>query len=196
MTAEGNAHRTRWADSPIWSVVNGPWRLKTYTEEGIVTFVPNSAYSGPNPARLDEFRQIPTSSDEEEYELLKSGDSIQVGFLPPALGVQPDDDPTAGGPNPLGDRYNLVPQILFNVRYMQMNFTNSTIAGALIRQAYASPLQPPRERRCTKRTLPPKQSLFESPQPMKFYQQPKTCRRSQTPEATVLIPGPLAQQLF
>jgi peptide/nickel transport system substrate-binding protein len=136
MVAETNAHRTKWAESPIWSVVNGPWRLKSYTAEGIVTFVPNSSYSGPNPAQLGEFRQIPTSSDEEEYELLKSGDSIQVGFLPPALGVQPDNDPTIGGPNPLGDRYNLVPQILFNVRYMQMNFTNSTIAGALIRQAY------------------------------------------------------------
>jgi peptide/nickel transport system substrate-binding protein len=136
MVAESNAHRTKWAGSPIWSVVNGPWRLRSYTEEGVVTFVPNSAYSGPNPARLDEFRQIPTSSDEQEYELLKSGDSIQVGFLPPALGVQPDNDPTVGGPNPLGEKYNLVPQILFNVRYMQMNFTNSTIAGALIRQAY------------------------------------------------------------
>jgi peptide/nickel transport system substrate-binding protein len=136
MVAEGNAHRTKWADSPIWSVVNGPWRLKSYTEEGIVTFVPNELYSGPNPARLDEFRQIPTSSDEQEYELLKSGDSITVGFLPPDLGAQPDGDPTKGGPNPLGDRYNLVPQILFNVRYMQMNFTNPTIAGALIRQTY------------------------------------------------------------
>ena len=34
---EGNAHRTKWADSPIWSIVSGPWRLKSYTTEGIVT---------------------------------------------------------------------------------------------------------------------------------------------------------------
>lgn len=140
MVAEGNAHRVKWADSPIWSVVNGPWRLKSYTEDGVVTFVPNEHYSGPNPAHLDEFRQVPTDSDEQEYEMLLAGpdrpDAIQVGFLPSHLGVQPDGDPTTGGPNPLGDRYTLVPQILFNVRFMQLNFTNPTVAGDLIRQPY------------------------------------------------------------
>jgi peptide/nickel transport system substrate-binding protein len=140
MVAEGNAHRVRWADSPIWSVVNGPWRLKSYTEEGVVTFVPNEHYSGPNPAHLDEFRQVPTATDEQEYELLRAGpdgaDAIQVGFLPLSFGVQPGGDPTTGGPNPLGDRYTLMPQVIFNVRFMAMNFGNPTIAGHLIRQSY------------------------------------------------------------
>jgi peptide/nickel transport system substrate-binding protein len=136
MVAEDNAHRVRWADSPIWSVVNGPWRLAGYTEEGEVTFVPNEHYSGPNPARLDEFRQVPTTSDEQEYALLTSGDSIQIGFLPPDLGVQPGGDPTTGGPNPLGEKYTLVPQVLFNIRFMALNFNNPTVAGNLIRQPY------------------------------------------------------------
>jgi peptide/nickel transport system substrate-binding protein len=140
MVAETNAHRTRWADSPIWSVVNGPWRLKSYTEEGVVTFVPNEHYSGPNPAHLDEFREVPTSSDEHVYELLQAGpdgpDGVHVGFLPMSFGVQPSGDPTTGGPNPLGDRYNLVPQIVFNIRFMALNFNNPTIAGHLIRQPY------------------------------------------------------------
>ncbi|WP_037306252.1 ABC transporter substrate-binding protein [Amycolatopsis orientalis] len=133
--AEDNAHRTRWADSPVWSVVNGPWRLKSYTKEGVITFVPNEHYSGPNPARLDELRQVSTTSDEQQYELLQSGD-VQVGFLPPGMGVQPDGDPTKGGPNPLGEGFQLEPQILFNINFMAVNFGNPTVAGHLLRQPY------------------------------------------------------------
>ena len=138
--AETNAHRARWPESPIWSVVNGPWRLTAFTEAGGVTFVPNEHYSGPNPPHLDEFRQVPIESDEEEYELLRSGpdgpDGIQIGYLPMSFGVQPSGDPTTGGPNPLDDRYNLVPQILFNIHFMALNFGNTTIAGRLIHQPY------------------------------------------------------------
>jgi peptide/nickel transport system substrate-binding protein len=140
MVAEGNAHRVGWADSPIWSVVNGPWRLKSFTEEAVVTFVPNEHYSGPHKPQLDEFRQVPTESDEQEYEVLRAGpdgpDSIQVGFLPLSLGVQPSGDPTASGPNPLGDLYTLVPQIYFNVRFIALNLGNPAIAGHLLRQPY------------------------------------------------------------
>ena len=140
MVAETNAHRTRWADSPVWSVVNGPWRLKSFTEEGVVTFVPNEHYSGPNKARLDEFRQIPTESDEQEYELLEAGPAgpggIQVGFLPLSYGEQPDGDPTKGGPNPLGEHYDLVPQILFNIRFIALNFNQPGMFGNFARQPY------------------------------------------------------------
>jgi peptide/nickel transport system substrate-binding protein len=139
-TAEDNTHRTAWADSPVWSVVNGPWRLRSYTAGGVVTFVPNEHYSGPNPAHLDEFRQVPITSDEEEYELLQRGpdgpDAIQIGFLPMSYGVQPSGDPTVGGPNPLGAQYELVPQVLYTIHFMAVNFNNPTIAGHLIRRPY------------------------------------------------------------
>jgi peptide/nickel transport system substrate-binding protein len=140
MVAETNAHRTRWADSPIWSVVNGPWRLKSYTEDAVVTMVANEHYSGPNKPHLDEFRLVPFESDEQEYEALQAGphgpDAIQVGYLPLNLGVQPSGDPTASGPNPLGDQYTLLPQIYFNVRFIAVNLGNPTIAGDLLRQPY------------------------------------------------------------
>ncbi|GAA3228597.1 ABC transporter substrate-binding protein [Dactylosporangium siamense] len=135
-TAESNAHRMLWPQSPIWSVVNGPWKLTEFTAEGAVTFVPNEHYSGPNPARLAEFRQLPIETDEQEYELLQQGDSIQIGYLPMGLGKQPSGDPTVGGPNPLGDRYDLVPQVLFSLHFMALNFYNPNIAGKLIHQPY------------------------------------------------------------
>ena len=138
--AETNEERVHWADSPIWSVVSGPWRLKSYTLEGVVTFVPNEHYSGPNHAQLDEFRQIPTASDREEYELLGKGarrpQSIQVGFLPLSFTTEPTDDPTSGGLNPLADEYTLVPQTAFNIRYFPLNYNNPTVVGKIFRQKY------------------------------------------------------------
>ena len=87
--AEDNTHRTRWPDSPVWSVVNGPWRLKSFTEDAVVTFIPNEHYSGPAKPYLDEFRLVPTDSDDQQYAVLQAGThgpgSIQVGWLPPAL---------------------------------------------------------------------------------------------------------------
>jgi peptide/nickel transport system substrate-binding protein len=139
--AEDNSHRTRWPASPIWSVVNGPWRLKRYTMDGNVTFVPNQHYSGPNPAHLDEFRLTQTDTDEAQFEVMRQrgprgAGSIQVGFLPLGAGEQPDGDPTVGGPNPLGAGYTLYPQVTFAITFMALNFGNPAIAGNLIRQAY------------------------------------------------------------
>jgi peptide/nickel transport system substrate-binding protein len=136
-TDEGNEIRTRWAASPIWSVVSGPWRLKSYTLDGIVTFVPNEHYSGPNKPHLDEFRQVPSSSDEEQFGALLAGPdgpgSISVGYLPYGLGT----DPAAGGAARLAANYRLVPQDIYMTHYMPLNFDNPALGGRIIRQAYA-----------------------------------------------------------
>jgi peptide/nickel transport system substrate-binding protein len=141
IVAEGNAHRTKWADSPVWSVVSGPWRLKSYTLEGIVTFVPNEHYSGPNKPYLDEFRQVPTFSDEEQFKMLQAGpDSpdggIQVGYLPLSFATEPAVDPTVGGPNPLAENYTMHPQVAFCIRYISLNYNNPTVVGKMFAQTY------------------------------------------------------------
>ncbi|GAA4622758.1 hypothetical protein GCM10023196_016230 [Actinoallomurus vinaceus] len=137
---EGNAHRTRWPDSPLWSVVSGPWRLKSYTLDAVVTFVPNEHYSGPNKPYLDEFRQIPMVSDEGEFEILKRGPdgpgSVQVGYLPLSFTTEPTTDPTQGGPNPLDEHYRLVPQVAYCIRYTSLNFNNPTVVGKMFKQTY------------------------------------------------------------
>ncbi|RKT54857.1 ABC transporter substrate-binding protein [Saccharothrix australiensis] len=137
---EGNEHRTRWADSPIWSVVSGPWRLKSYTLEGVVTFVPNEHYSGPNKPYLDEFRQVPTFSDEEQYRMLQAGphaeNGIQVGYLPLSFATEPAVDPVVGGPNPLAGSYTMYPQTAFCIRYISLNYNNPTVVGKMFAQTY------------------------------------------------------------
>ncbi|MDQ1721837.1 MAG: peptide/nickel transport system substrate-binding protein [Pseudonocardiales bacterium] len=135
-TSEDNELRTRWPSSPVWSVVNGPWRLATFSPDGAVSFVPNEHYSGPNKPYLDEFRQVPVYSEEELYAQLQAGpdgpDGIQVGFLPFGL----DASLAEGGANPLQEHYRLVPQDVYCVRYMPMNFANTAAAGQIFRQAY------------------------------------------------------------
>ena len=132
---ENNSHRTRWADSPIWSIVSGPWRLKSYTLEGVVTFVPNEHYSGPNKPYLEEFRQLPTFSDEEQFQMLQDG-TVQVGYLPLSFAAGSTDDPTRGGENPLGERFRLAPQVVYCIRYISLNFNNPTVVGELLAQTY------------------------------------------------------------
>ena len=128
-TQEDNDFRTRWADSPVWSVVSGPWKLKSYTTDGMVTFVPNENYSGPNKPRLAEFRQVQNDTDEQMYARLEAGpdapDGIQIGYLPFGMDVT-DDVPG----------YRSVPQDVFVARYMPFNFENETTAGKIMKHAY------------------------------------------------------------
>lgn len=138
-TVEDNEIRTRWPTSPVWSVVNGPWRMKSFTLDGAVTFVPNEHYSGPNRPYLDEFRQIPIATDEEAYARLLRGpdgpDGIQVGFFPYGLeGIAPPD--AATGFDPLGEHYRLIPQHVYCLRFLPFNFYNSGVAGRIFRQTY------------------------------------------------------------
>jgi peptide/nickel transport system substrate-binding protein len=139
-TDEDNRLRTGWPDSPVWSVVNGPWRLRSFALDGTVSFQPNEVYSGPNKPRLDEFRLVPMESDQEQYARLGAGpggpDAIQVGYLPYGLGTGAGGAADAGGANPLADDYRLVPQNIFLINYMPLNFENPATAGRVIRQAY------------------------------------------------------------
>ncbi|MPZ26582.1 MAG: ABC transporter substrate-binding protein [Micromonosporaceae bacterium] len=132
-TVEDNEIRTRWADSPVWSVVNGPWRLKSFTIDGAVTFVPNEHYCGPNKPHLDEFRQVPIADDEEMLKLLRAGPDrsggIQVGYLPYGLDVGGDADPAA-------EHYRLIPQHVYCTRYLPLNFHNPDVAGRIFQQTY------------------------------------------------------------
>ena len=135
-TSEDNSVRAGWPDSPVWSVVNGPWRLSAFSLDGEVTFVPNDQYSGPNKPYLAEFKQVPVASDEQQFATLQDGPdapgAIQVGYLPYGMDV----GLTAGGANPLQDNYRLVPQNVTSINYMPINYANTTGAGQILKEAY------------------------------------------------------------
>lgn len=137
---EQNADKENFASSPIWSVVNGPWRLSSFRPYREAVFTPNPRYSGPNKPMLAEFRQVASESDEVQFEALTKGpdgpDGIHVGFLPFDCVTEPTNHPMKGGPHPLSEHYTLIPQITYSVHYFPLNFNNPTVAGRIFRQLY------------------------------------------------------------
>ena len=76
---------TTYATSPIWGVVDGPWKLSAFNADGHITFVPNKSYSGPVKPKLAAFQEVPFTTDAAEYDVLQSPNSstkIDVGYLP------------------------------------------------------------------------------------------------------------------
>ena len=123
-----------FATSKLWSVVDGPWKLQTYSSQGNVTMVPNKAYSGSPKPTLAAVKFVPYTSDTTEYTALKTG-GLDVGYVPPA-DLAPRTGTSALPPtNPLGTAYNLQPFYNFGIEYAQPNFNNPQV-GFMIRQLY------------------------------------------------------------
>jgi peptide/nickel transport system substrate-binding protein len=127
-----------YATSPIWGIVDGPWRLSAFSSDGHIAFVPNKSYSGPVKPKLSVFEEVPFTTDAAEYDVLRSPSSttrISVGYLP-------DQDAPAKpasavvGPNPLPG-YTLDPLYPWGIDYYVMNYqsTNSD-HGAIFKQLY------------------------------------------------------------
>jgi peptide/nickel transport system substrate-binding protein len=127
-----------YATNPVWQVVDGPWRLDSFNADGHVTFVPNPKYTGPTKATLSKFVLAPFTTEAAEFNVLRSGQTIDVGYLPPTDVTQPKDPstgPDKAGANPLSNHYQLAPQFLYGINYFPLNFNNPTV-GPIFRQLY------------------------------------------------------------
>ncbi len=73
-----------YATSPYWSIVDGPWKLKSFTTTGEVTMVPNPDYSGSPKPILSQFVEVPFTSDEAMLNEIKSGgpSALSMAELP------------------------------------------------------------------------------------------------------------------
>jgi peptide/nickel transport system substrate-binding protein len=135
-----NAQATRitgYASSPVWSVVDGPWKLASLTADGTATFVPNPRYSGPQKPRLARFVELPFTSAAAELSVLRagqasggpgtSGQQISVGYVP--------DNDLPQQPALRAEGYRLVTDFPFGFNYLEPNFNNPTV-GPIFRQLY------------------------------------------------------------
>ena len=133
LTAQSKIAST-YATSPLWSVVDGPWKMSAFSTDGNVTMVANTKYSGsPKPA-LSAIKFVPFTSDTAEYTALKTG-QVDVGYIPTQdLPPRPATSwlPSA---NPLGSSYYLEPFLDYGIQYNQPNFNNPQV-GYLVRQLY------------------------------------------------------------
>jgi peptide/nickel transport system substrate-binding protein len=126
-----------YATSPIWGIVDGPWKLSAFNADGHITFVPNKSYSGPVKPKLAAFEEVPFTTDSAEYDVLRSpssGTKIDYGYLPS------EDAPAkpanaATGTNPVPG-YTLAPLYAWGIGYYTVNFQSTTGNGPIIRQLY------------------------------------------------------------
>jgi len=133
LTAQSKIANT-YATSPLWSVVDGPWKLSSFNTNGNVTMVPNKAYSGSPKPTLAAIKFVPFTADSAEYTALKTG-QVDVGNIPIAdLPQKPASSPLPAT-NPLGSGYTLSPFYSYGIQYAQPNFNNPQV-GFLVRQLY------------------------------------------------------------
>jgi peptide/nickel transport system substrate-binding protein len=131
-----NRDLSTYATSPLWGVVDGPWKLSAFNSDGALTMVPNKTYSGPIKAKLSAFKEQQFTSDSAEYNVLKAGTStVQVGYIPSEDITQPTTNPLKAGPNPLGTNFDMFPWIGYSINYFPINFNNPTV-GPIFKQLY------------------------------------------------------------
>ena len=123
-----------YATSPLWSVVDGPWKLTSFSTDGHVSMAANKSYSGPVKPRLSAIKFEPFTSDSAEYTALKSG-LVNTGYIPsddlapkPAHSALPPTDP-------LGSGFYLEPFESYGITFAQPNFNNPQV-GFMVRQLY------------------------------------------------------------
>ncbi len=133
LTAQSKDPST-YASSHLWSVVDGPWRLSSFSTTGNVTIVPNKAYSGSPKPKLAAVKFVPYTADSTEYTALKTG-QLDVGYIPSADLPQKPANSILPATNPLGSSYSLQPFYFFGITYAQPNFNNPQI-GFIVRQLY------------------------------------------------------------
>ena len=127
-----------WAGSPIWGVVDGPWRLSSFNSDGNSTFVPNTHYSGPVKAKLAQFQEVPFTTESAEYNVLRAGaaggNQIDVGYLP-TTDAPPTKAANVIGSNPVSG-YTLSPLYSWSINYFPLNYQSTTGNGPILKQLY------------------------------------------------------------
>jgi peptide/nickel transport system substrate-binding protein len=128
-----------YVSSPLWSIVDGPWKLSSFNSDGHLSFVPNKKYSGPVKPRLSEFKEVPFTTAAAEYDVLQSPSTstkINVGYAPQE-DVPPKPADKAVGGNPLASKgYTLSPWPLWGISYYTMNMQSTTGNGPIMQQLY------------------------------------------------------------
>jgi peptide/nickel transport system substrate-binding protein len=124
-----------YVSSPVWSVVDGPWKLATYSSgAGSVSFVPNKSYGGSPKPSLASVTYKYFTDDSTEYTALRTG-QLDVGYIPSQDLPQKSLSQVLPSTNPLGSGFNLQPFYQDGIYYLQPNTNNPTV-GPIFKQLY------------------------------------------------------------
>ena len=132
LTSQAKA-TSSYASSPIWSVVDGPWKLQTFATNGRDTFVPNPKYSGSPKPRIAALKYLPYTSDTAEYTALKTG-GVDIGYIPSADLPSKPVSQLLPSTNPVPN-YALKPAYTWGYYYYDLNY-NNPVYGPAFKQLY------------------------------------------------------------
>jgi peptide/nickel transport system substrate-binding protein len=139
LTAQASRNPSTFASSPVWSVVDGPWKIHSLTSLGQLTLDFNRRYWGPVAAHhISRFIELPFTSEQAEYDVLQDpagSQRIDVGYLPTVDAPPPSGTAVGTNPPTLSD-YVLTPVYGWQLSYFPYNFENDTGQGAIFRQLY------------------------------------------------------------
>jgi peptide/nickel transport system substrate-binding protein len=116
-----------YGTNPLWKTVDGPWTLTNYQSGGYAKFEANPAYAGPTKPKLKYFVEQPYTTDTAELNVLRSGSTIDYGYLPPQESSQSGVLASQG--------YTTSPWLGWGTTFFLMNFNNPK-TGPLIAQTY------------------------------------------------------------
>jgi peptide/nickel transport system substrate-binding protein len=116
-----------YGTNPLWQTVDGPWVLTNYRSDGHAEFSPNKNYSGPNKPHLAKFVEEPFTSDSTELNVLRSGNTIDYGYLPVQEVAQENVLRNSG--------FTIAPWKEWGTNFIALNFQQPT-SGPLIKQTY------------------------------------------------------------
>jgi len=132
-----NKDTATYATSPLWKVVDGPYKLVSYNVDGDILMKPNASYSGSPKASVTlKFQEY--TSDTAVYTGLRTGALTTDGpnvsvpstdLAPAGKGFVPPSNPLAAA------GYTLEPAYEYGIGYAYINFNNPTY-GPAFKQLY------------------------------------------------------------
>jgi peptide/nickel transport system substrate-binding protein len=123
-----NKNLPAYATSPLWQVVDGPWKLTSYAPAtGDASYVRNHRFSGPATGSLHEIKVDSYTSDTAEFNQLLSAGGVDFGYVP--------FNDAAQVSRVTGDGYAVRAWPAWGINYVFMNYA-SPRSGALFRQLY------------------------------------------------------------
>ena len=121
-----------YTTSPIWTIVDGAWRLKSFNTDGNDVFVPNPKYSGSPKPQISAVQFLPYSSPSTEFTALRTG-QLDIGTVPP---TDLPPKPASGPPVMSGlPDYTLDTSYTFSFYFYRVNFNNPAF-GKVFSQLY------------------------------------------------------------
>jgi peptide/nickel transport system substrate-binding protein len=129
-----------YGSSPLWGVVDGPWRVKSLDSQGNLTLTFNNSYSGPvSKNHITTLKEAPYTTEQAEYNVLQdptANQHIEVGYLPTVDAPVPPAGALVGS-NPRSlTSYALTAIYPWELSYSAYNFNNDTGQGPIFKQLY------------------------------------------------------------